>query len=248
MTFQPGSMNYTQAFGSSSNDVAFPHYDTRAPSATDILYPVGKRWVNISGNAEYVLTSFSSSQGVTQANWALLGQTAGTLDTLTGDSGGAITPTAGNIDLLGTANEIVTTGAGSTITFSLDPEVVIATSIETPLIIAGDAGSMGIQMGDNAGADAINFLDSDAATVASVDSNGGIAAVNLVTSGTTQTLGNSNSATTVAIAGGTGGNTIGIGTGINASAQTVNISSGAAGANSTVNILSGNATSGRYWR
>lgn len=119
MPFQPGSNNYTQGFGSNPENVEVPHYDVRAPATTDILYPVGKRWVNTIGNGEYVLTSFSTSGNITTANWALLGTTGGALNTLTGDSGGAISPSAGNITLAGTPGQITTTGSGSTITTSL---------------------------------------------------------------------------------------------------------------------------------
>jgi hypothetical protein len=119
MTFQPGANVYTQAFGSRPENVEVPHLDVRAPATTDILYPVGKRWVNTVGNAEYVLTSFSASGNITTANWSLLGTNTGALNTLTGDSGGAISPSAGNITLSGTAGQIATTGSGSSIALSL---------------------------------------------------------------------------------------------------------------------------------
>jgi len=119
MTFQPGATVYTQSFGSRPENVEVPHLDVRAPTPADINYPVGKRWVNTVGNAEYSLTSFSTTGNITTANWGLLGTTGGALNTLTGDSGGAISPTAGNITLAGTGDQIATTGSGSTITFSL---------------------------------------------------------------------------------------------------------------------------------
>lgn len=72
MVFQPGSMNYTQGFGSSPDTVAFPHLDVRSPTLTDINYQIGQRWVYI-GNSEWVLLSFTSIAGVLQANWGLLG-------------------------------------------------------------------------------------------------------------------------------------------------------------------------------
>lgn len=208
------------------------------PPTTNDLQPPGTFWED--GSASPKLIYQTTGTGV----WSLTNSTSSDLNTLTGDSGGAISPSSDNIDLLGTTNQIVTTGAGNAITWSLADATQFVTSIETPLIIAGNAGSMSIKMGDNAGVDTIAFIDSDSSTVASIDSNGGIIGVNLATSGTTQTLGSSNSATTVAIGSGTGGNTIGLGTGANASAQTVNISSGASGANSTVNILSGNGSAG----
>lgn len=118
MAFQPNSLSYSQGFGSSPNEVTFPHYDVRPPTSTDVLYPVGKRWVDTDENSEYVLTSFSSSQGITSATWVLLGQAAGVLDTLTGDTGGTITPNAGNIDILG-GDGITVAGSPNTLTISL---------------------------------------------------------------------------------------------------------------------------------
>lgn len=119
MTFQPGATVYTQAFGSRPENVEVPHIEGRSPSIYDIGYPVGKRWVNNVGNLAYELTSLSVSQGVTTANWALLGSTGGALNTLTGDSGGPISPVSGNITLAGTAGQLTTTGSAGTITFGL---------------------------------------------------------------------------------------------------------------------------------
>jgi hypothetical protein len=120
MTFQNGAMLYTQGFGSRPENVEIPHLDTRAPTSSDVNgYPIGKRWINTATNTEYVLTSTTSSMNVTTPTWTLLGTNSGALNTLTGDSGGAISPSAGNITLAGTANQITTAGSGSTITYSL---------------------------------------------------------------------------------------------------------------------------------
>ncbi len=122
MPFQPGAVLNTQAFGNRPESVEVPHIDVRAPASSDGVkqqFPVGKRWVDTLDGAEYCLTGYSSANGVTSATWALLGTDTGALNTLTGDSGGAISPSAGNINLLGTASQIDTVGSGSTITFSL---------------------------------------------------------------------------------------------------------------------------------
>lgn len=113
MSFQPNAMNYTQGFGSSPENVIWPHIDVRAPATSDILYPIGKRWVNTILGTEYTLTSLSSFNGSTTANWTLLGAASGDLSTLTSDGPTVVTPTSGNITLNGTANQITTTGSNS---------------------------------------------------------------------------------------------------------------------------------------
>lgn len=120
MTIQPGAMLYTQGFGSRPESVEVPHIPNppRAPTASDTGYPIGKRWV-YTDVASYELIGLSTSKGITTANWNLLASDTGPLDTLTGDAGGAISPSAGNITLAGTGGQIATSGAGSTITFSL---------------------------------------------------------------------------------------------------------------------------------
>lgn len=139
MTFQPGANIYTQGFGSRPENVEVPHYDVRAPATTDILYPVGKKWVDQVGNATYELTSFSETGNVTVANWQSSAGGSAVLSSLTGDSGTA-TPVAGNIKIAGTTNQITTTAAGSTVTVSLPTAVTVttlhATTIDTNVAAA----------------------------------------------------------------------------------------------------------------
>lgn len=191
---------YTVATGTSSNKDSLPHVDTRAPASTDVAphFKIGKRWINTAADTTYTLTSISASAGTLSATWTQEGTEDGDVDTLTGDNSGVtVTPQSSNIDLLGTTGQIETTGddgAGS-ITWSLADAVVLVTSLETPEIVAGNAGSMAITMGDNAGADAINFNDSDDTTQASIDSNGG-AIFNALTADGTVELNDSNNANT----------------------------------------------------
>lgn len=64
--------------------------------------------------------------------WIAMGSGAtGGVVTLTADSGGPLSPTAGNIDILGTADQITTTGAASTITISLPAAIIAPGSLET---------------------------------------------------------------------------------------------------------------------
>ena len=144
MSFQNGAMLNTMGFGNRPENVEIPHIDVRAPSTQDFMYPVGKRWINNVANNEYSLTSLSSFNGATTATWTLLGAGEGDLNTLTGDSGGAISPSAGNINILGTGSEITTTGAGSTITLSLPATLVAPGSLEVTSGFTVDAGTTAI--------------------------------------------------------------------------------------------------------
>lgn len=86
----------------------------RAPTAEDIGYPLGQGWVDKTGADFYVLVNVAA--GV--ATWALAAADAGPLNTLTGDSGGAISPVSGNIDILG-GSGVVVDGTAGTLTISL---------------------------------------------------------------------------------------------------------------------------------
>lgn len=85
----------------------------RAPTTNDKKYPIGSIWINTATSTSYQLVS-------TPGVWTILGSSAGgDIQSLTGDSGGAILPAAGNITLAGTAAQgLSTSGAGSTITFT----------------------------------------------------------------------------------------------------------------------------------
>jgi len=85
----------------------------RAPTANDRRYKIGTLWVNKSANASYQLTSVVAAT----ANWELLGSATGAIATLTGTTGGALSPTGGNINILGTAADGLSfAGSGSTLT------------------------------------------------------------------------------------------------------------------------------------
>ena len=92
--------------------------NTTVPGATDNQYVLGQQWLNTSTNTLYYLTS--APAGV--ANWEILGSPTGAVATLTGDSGGAISPAAGNINVVTGAN-LTSVGSGSSITVSLDSAV-----------------------------------------------------------------------------------------------------------------------------
>jgi hypothetical protein len=103
----------------------------RNPAATDIHYDIGDIWIN-----EATATSFQmTAKAAGLATWSTLGGATADVNTLSGDAGGLISPTAGNIVLAGGTN-IGTTGAGSTITINLDNAITV-TSVATDVAAAG---------------------------------------------------------------------------------------------------------------
>lgn len=85
-----------------------------APSTGNIDNQVGTLYVDTTANAMYALVDVTGST----ATWAVLGGGSSDVNTLTGDSGGAISPTGGTITLAG-GTGIATSGSGSTITFNV---------------------------------------------------------------------------------------------------------------------------------
>lgn len=99
MTFQPGANLYTQGFGSRPENVEVPHYDNRAPTSTDVLHPIGKSWVYIN-NSVWVLLGFSTSTGITSANWVELSNSTGDVLSVTGTANQiSASPNVGNVVL-----------------------------------------------------------------------------------------------------------------------------------------------------
>src|SRR6187551_3674171 len=108
MSFPPGSNNYCVAFGSSPENVEVPIISSVAPDVTSVNWPIGKRWI-VTGVGEYTLVGLTSAGGTLTANWVLEGVVGGALNTLTGGSGGPLSPTANNINILGTGSQITST-------------------------------------------------------------------------------------------------------------------------------------------
>ena len=107
----------------------------RIPTVNDKKYPIGSIWVDTVTQASFQLVD---APGV----WVALGISSGPLNTLTGDAGGAIAPAAGNITLAGTADQITTTGAGSTITFSIPAAFIAPGSIASTTTVTATLGDI----------------------------------------------------------------------------------------------------------
>lgn len=130
----------------------------RNPAANDINFPIGTIWVNTSNNTDWMLTSVVAGA----ATWAVNGSGAtGGIVTITGDSGGAESPLAGNFNILGTANQVRVAGTANTETISLIGPYTPATYTAhgvllgegTSSIVAAAAGTNGQVFLGSTGAD-----------------------------------------------------------------------------------------------
>jgi len=108
----------------------------RAPGANDRRFKVGTPWVDEANNAAYMLTSVVAGA----ANWEILGSPTAAVSTISGDTGGALSPTDGDIILAGGAG-VETSGAGSTLTFAVGSDYlayadVVLTSAQVKALAA----------------------------------------------------------------------------------------------------------------
>jgi len=241
------NLSKSQGLDKAFNDIfPVPIKATRAPTSSDIRFPIGQLWVRTDTAQVYILAQLSSGS----ASWTLASPGSSDVDTLTADSGGAISPSGtGNITIAG-GDSITTAGSGTTITIDLDEAITCTTSVTSPIfttsaadtnINAASGQDIIIKMGDNAAANKVSFTDSDDAEVASIDSNGGwtfgsitftglltaSASATIETAGTALNLGSDNSGDAVNLGVGTVARAISIGT--SAAAHTVDIGSSSGG-------------------
>lgn len=183
-------LDYSTAGQTPANPL--PVNSTRSPTTSDVIdsngspYNIGRIWVNTVTKITY----FYAGGGT----WTPLSASpAGAINTITGDTGGAESPSSNNFNLLGTANQITVTGTAATETFSV-PAVFIA------------PGSIASTTTLTAGSSLAVTTTAVIGTGLTVTSGG--AAI----TGTT-TINNSGAATTTIGTGGTGATNIGNATG-----------------------------------
>jgi hypothetical protein len=239
MTFPIGPLVYTQGFGSLSLSLLTPHIDVRPPSPADGVnqqFPVGKIWVDTANFAVYILAGFQASNGMTQAHWELLTTAAGTIATITTDSG-VVIPVAGNVNILGTANQISTSGSGSTATVSIPTTFItpgsaqVTTSLQvngsTNLASLTQAGTLSL----NATGGASSFIGSVAAGPIVMNSGGDVSIAStggnllLDTTGGSIQAGITSAAQTINIGTGPGVKTVTLGSTNTSSITTINAGS-----------------------
>lgn len=169
-----------------------PIIASRDPTSADINYKVGREWINKVTPSIWFLGSKASSTAV----WIAAGSgTVGGVVTITGTSGGPISPTAGNINLLGTANQMSFAGSGSTLTGSLSATLVAPGSVTVTSgfsVLAGTSSILGTVNINNSGAGVTTIGTGGTGAVNIGNATGNTAVTGSLTASTslTATLGN----------------------------------------------------------
>lgn len=147
----------------------------RQPTANDIQnFSLGTMWVipnQNSGPTEEVWVLVDMAANV--ATWAQIFPQAtpgGAVDSLTGDSGGAVGPdVGGNINILGTAGNVTVTGNPGTNTLTINIAGEVATTFDT------DAGTATPNLGIINIIGGTNISTSGAGNTITIDSNDAVA-------------------------------------------------------------------------
>lgn len=108
------------AVGRTSSNPFVINFETRSPTINDNQYPIQKFWLNTETEQLYLLENFYTSSSILYANWILIGSSS-FAETLTGNSGGAVPPTANNINVVGDGTYITTVGTPGTSTLTIEP-------------------------------------------------------------------------------------------------------------------------------
>lgn len=115
---QPGAQLYSAGFGIHAENVEVPHIDVRAPTTSDIGFPVGKIWIDSVALNSYQLVGFTSFNGLTTATWNVLGGTASVES------------------VVGTANQVAVSTAAGIATVSLPAVITAPGSLATTTTLA----------------------------------------------------------------------------------------------------------------
>ena len=204
MSIQPGTALYGQNVGIHAQNVEIPFIPKppRAPTANDVLYPLGKRWLNSSTGNEYVLGSQTNSSGVLQSTWTLLGAgSGGALNTLTAGDSVVVTPVGANINFIDSAN-VVSTGSGDDVTFDLGSSISVSGTVTAGTGITSTTGNITATAGNVAAGAAVTAVTTVTAgtgitsttgnitaTAGNVAAGAAVSAVTTVAAGTTVTAG-----------------------------------------------------------
>ena len=105
-----GAPLYTAGFGVRAENLEIPLISPRSPTASDVNFPIGKRWVNTVLNLEFVLTSQSSLGGVLSSIWTALVPSATTNITANNITSAGTIASTDNVSTVG--NLVANTAGG----------------------------------------------------------------------------------------------------------------------------------------
>lgn len=137
---------YGVAVGTASTANLIPIVLAAAPGANYTVGPfgplqLGQNVVVPSAGTTYVLAALSSQGGVVTATWNQTSSTGGggsAITSIVTDSGGGspVTPSAGVVNILGTANQVAITGSSSTAHIALPNSITTPGSLTTTTSLA----------------------------------------------------------------------------------------------------------------
>jgi hypothetical protein len=136
--FQPNQNLYGIAIGSTNGQgPSYPHYDVRAPAATDVNYFVGQEWV-WPGNGVWFLLNLSSVGGTLSATWVQSVSSTGAILAIAGTTNQITATTSAGTTTLALANPLVTPGP-ATVTGNLTISGAGTGIVTTPTVVAAGA-------------------------------------------------------------------------------------------------------------
>lgn len=112
----------------------------RDPTSTDTNYDIGQDWIN-----KITKSAFTYFGGGT---WSASAGGSTDVNTLTDTSGTVVSPTAGNIQLAGTANQVTATAGSNKITFSLPSALTAPGSVTATTTLTATSGNITATNGD----------------------------------------------------------------------------------------------------
>jgi hypothetical protein len=116
-------------------------FHPRDPNGNDINYPIQKKWLNTAAGSFWMLEGFTSLGSVVQALWIKIGSVLLT-ETLTGNTGGPVPPTANNINVVGDGTTITTAGNPATSTLTISVAGGVATTYDCNTGSAAPSGGI----------------------------------------------------------------------------------------------------------
>lgn len=136
MTFPIANNVYPVANAITSTKTFITYFATRAPTSVDVNFQPTQRWFDTVNNEEWILVDFTTSNGVTTANWQPITSSSDIL-TLTGNDGIHVPPTNGNINVLGAGTVDVTGNIStSTLTITVTAPNLAVTFVSTSPYVA----------------------------------------------------------------------------------------------------------------